>query len=310
MNSSTPPFTLLMALWKGDEPTEVAEALRSATLGQDLQPTHLVLTIDGHLPPALETIVDRVEQGAYGPATVVRSRTHGGLATALTRGLAACPTEIVARADADDLNAPERFDIQIPYIAAHNLDVLGSAMREIGTGKLRSRPTSEEEIRAYVRDHNPFQHPTVVFRASAVRQAGGYRDLPFMEDWYLWYRMLRQGARVANLAEPLVDYRVNEGLFRRRGGLAPLQSDVILQRTMLRDGATTPLRAARNIAARFAYRTVGPRARALMYATLIEHRRPSANAYPLDVNTSASRAPKPPAQVEGASVKANQSFER
>ncbi len=273
--NEVPEFTVLMALWKGDEPSQVVEALHSATVAQDLRPAHLVLTIDGELPAALEEIVARAERGEWGESTIVRSPSHQGLASALQRGLKACPTEIVARADADDINATSRFAQQISAFVDNDLDLLGSAMREIGSGVLRERPLSHDEIRAYVRDHNPFQHPTVVFRRSAVLSAGGYVGLPFMEDWYLWYRMLRGGARTANLPDPLVNYRVNAALYARRGGLVPLQSDVILQRTMLRDGETTRLRALRNLGARLAYRVGGPRVRALMYAALIEHRTPA-----------------------------------
>lgn len=276
MTVEVPEFTVLIALWQGDQPSQVERALSSATHEQLLRPACLVLTVDGPLTPALESVVERAEKGEWGPARIARTPSHGGLANALERGLALCPTDVVARADADDINVPERFQRQIPEFADGSLDLLGSAMRELGTGALRSRPLSERDIRAYCRDHNPFQHPTVVFRASAVRAAGGYRHLPFMEDWFLWYRMLKSGARARNLPDPLVDYRVNSALYRRRGGISPLRSDVILQRTMLRDGYTTVLRSARNLAVRLAYRSLGPRIRTLMYSLIIERRRPAA----------------------------------
>ena len=48
-------------------------------------------------------------------------------------------------------------------------------------------------IRRYARLHDPFNHPTVVFRRSAVQAAGGYGDFPMMEDYSLWARMLLAG---------------------------------------------------------------------------------------------------------------------
>ena len=70
-----------------------------------------------------------------------------------------------------------------------------------------------------IRFRDPFNHPTVVYRRSAVQAAGGYTDMALMEDYLLFARMVDAGARPANLAEPLVCYRVGAGAYARRGGL-------------------------------------------------------------------------------------------
>lgn len=264
------PFTLLMAVWGNDEPSAVRAALHSATSAQTLPPDHVVLSCDGDLPPALAAIADGVERGEYGPATVLRRSDHRGLAETLQEGLLACPTSLVARADADDLNHADRFEKQIPALLRRNLDILGAGMRELGSGRTRNRPTSQEEIQRYLKDHSPFQHPTVVFRKEAVLAAGGYQSLPFMEDYDLWYRMLRAGARAGNLAEALVDYRVGPELYDRRGGLELFRSDIRMQRRMVADGVTSWPRALRNLCIRGAYRTVPGPLRRLMYRLLVE----------------------------------------
>ena len=56
-------------------------------------------------------------------------------------------------------------------------------------------PTDPDDIRRYARIHDPFNHPTVIYRRSAVLAAGGYGDLPLMEDYWLFSRMLAAGAR-------------------------------------------------------------------------------------------------------------------
>ena len=58
----------------------------------------------------------------------------------------------------------------------------------------------------------------MVYRRSAVQAAGGYTDMALMEDYLLFARMVDAGARPANLAEPLVCYRVGAGAYARRGG--------------------------------------------------------------------------------------------
>ena len=105
-----------------------------------------------------------------------------------------------------------------------------------------------------------------------MQQAGGYQDLPLMEDYLLFARMLAGGARPANVAEPLVYYRVGAGAYARRGGLALLRSEIALQREFRRQGLTTRREYVRNLVVRGGYRLVPTRLRQLAYRRLIAHR--------------------------------------
>lgn len=283
-----PDFALLMPLWGRDLPERVELALVSATREQELAPSLLILTVDGPLPPALEALVARVEAGEFGPARVLRHPAHRGVAAALQDGLLASPYELVARADADDLCRPDRFARQIPVAAGlapaapgqvpEVLDLVGGAMREFsdrvpaGTGPLRSRPLAHDEIVEYLRTHSPFHHPTVVLRRSTALAVGGYRHLPLLEDYYLWERMVLGGARTANLPEVLVDYRVDEQLFVRRGGWTLFSSDLVLQRRMLLDRVIGPGQLLRNVGMRLVYRFAPGWARRLAYRRFVESR--------------------------------------
>lgn len=278
-----PPFTVLMPLWRNDVPDRVRDALASATTEQTLPPSLLILTVDGELPPALEDVVAEVAAGEYGPARVLRHDRHRGIALCLQDGLEASPHEIVARADADDLCRPDRFAVQIPAMAtgpghdpAEGADLLGGSMTEFndrvpaGSGPRRTRPLGHQEIREYMTSHSPFHHPTVVMRRSVALAVGGYRDLRLMEDYWLWERMMLGGARMGNVPQVVVDYRVDENLFARRGGWTILQSDLQLQRIMLRDRVVTPGRFLRNVVLRTGYRLVPGWVRRLGYRRFVE----------------------------------------
>lgn len=274
--AAPPPFTVLMPLWRQDRPDRLEQALLSATREQELAPDLLILTVDGPLPVALERVVARVESGEFGPARVLRHDAHRGVAAALQDGLESSPHDLVARADADDLCRPERFALQIPRMDAEGLDLLGASMREFsdevapGTGPLRTRPLTHLEIARYLPRHSPFHHPTVVLRRSTALAVGGYRDLPLLEDYWLWERMLLGGARMGNLPQVLVDYRVDRDLFARRGGWRLFTSDVRFQRRMLLDRVTTPRGFLRNLAVRAAYRFAPGWARRLGYRRFVE----------------------------------------
>ena len=85
-------------------------------------------------------------------------------------------------------------------------------------------------------------------------QAGGYQFLPLLEDYWLFTRMIAAGATVANVAEPLVMYRVGSGAYDRRGGLRLLRSEIGLQRRLRREDFTTTRQMVRNLAVRGGYR--------------------------------------------------------
>ena len=85
-------------------------------------------------------------------------------------------------------------------------------------------------------------------------------------------RMIEGGARPANLAEPLVRYRVGAGAYARRGGTGLLRSELALQRRFRDLGITTRSQYARNVLVRGGYRLVPEPVRRTAYRALIANR--------------------------------------
>ncbi len=273
MAESSTPFSLLVPVYRGDDPAHLTRAFTSSVQDQTLRPAEVVLVQDGPVGEALARTLEDLTGTSPVPVVRVSSPTNIGLARALTLGLARCAHEIVARIDADDVSLPHRFATQVPLVA-DGLDLVGSGMEEfeededvvVGTRVPRS---GQAAIEAYARFHDPFSHPTVVYRRSAVDAAGGYEPLGRMEDYWLFVRMLEAGARVDNVVEPLVRYRVGEGAYARRGGREQWRTEVALQRAMLRIGFTTRAQHARNILVRGTYRFVPEGVRKVAYRMLI-----------------------------------------
>jgi glycosyltransferase involved in cell wall biosynthesis len=252
------PFSVLLPVYAGDDPVFLARAFDSATVDQERGPDEVVVVRDGPLPDALRTRLAAIVEASPVPVTVVDLSTNQGLGRALSAGLAVCGHDIVARMDADDVCLPERFDRQVPLVES-GYDVVGSALAEIGTDErdvrgVRTPPLTHDDIVRFARFHAPFNHPTVVFRRSAVTRVGGYQDLPYLEDYWLWSRLLHAGARAANLEEPLLLYRVNAGAYERRGGWSVARSEVQLQNRMRKIGFTTRTQFVRNIVVRGGWR--------------------------------------------------------
>ena len=269
-------FSLLIAAWAGDDPVFLREAFRSSVQEQTRKPDQVVLVQDGPVSEELWRAIRELVETSPVPVDHVRIDANVGLGPALDRGLAACRHEIVARMDADDVSLPTRFEKQVPVIEA-GADIVGSGLLEFEATPAevvgrRTPPTDPAEIRRVIRFRDPFNHPTVVYRRSAVQSVGGYTDMALMEDYLLFARMVDGGAEPANLAEPLVCYRVGSGAYARRGGRRLLRSEIAVQRRFRQLGITTRGQYLRNLVVRGGYRLVPEPVRRIAYRALIANR--------------------------------------
>jgi glycosyltransferase involved in cell wall biosynthesis len=266
-------FSLLLPVYAGDRPEFLRAAFTSSVQEQTQRPSEVVVVVDGPIPDELRSMIDSLIAASPVPARAVELPRNRGLAEALTVGLQACTHDVVARMDADDVSLPARFERQAEAIA-RGLDLVGTGMFEFATdngsvlGK-RLPPVGPERIAKYAKFHDPFNHPTVMYRKAAVERAGGYEELGLMEDYWLFARMLHSGVRADNLPEPLLMYRVSDGAYRRRGGLGQLRAEVRLQRAFRRMRFTTRAEALRNLAIRGGYRLIPEMVRKVMYRRLI-----------------------------------------
>ena len=266
-------LSLLLPVWAGDRPDFLADAFRSSVQDQTRRPDHVVIVRDGPVSPELAARIAELAASSPVPVDVVELERNVGLGPALDAGLVACRHDVVARMDADDISLPHRFAVQMPIIES-GFDLVGSGLIEfdadaddvVGT---RTPPTDPADILARSRFADPFNHPTVVYRRELVQAVGGYTDFALMEDYLLWAKMIVAGARVANVAEPLVRYRVGAGAYARRGGLAQLRAELAVQRRFRRLGFTTRAQFVRNVAVRGGYRLVPERIRRMAYRAVI-----------------------------------------
>jgi glycosyltransferase involved in cell wall biosynthesis len=277
------PFSLLVPVYDGDQPGYLRRAFRSAVHDQTVRPDQVIIVRDGPVRAELAECLDELCASSPVPVTFVALPRNAGLGPALDRGLAASWHDVVARMDADDVAMPYRFEVQLPLMAG--ADIVGAGLLEFSadTDEIvgqRVPPTGAGKIARYARMHDPFNHPTVVYRRRAVQAAGGYGDLKLMEDYALFARMLQTGARAVNVAEPLVYYRVGESAFKRRGGARLLRSELRLQREFRKRGFTTPAQYLRNVIVRGGYRLIPWWVRRAVYRPILSRGRGPQQAMP------------------------------
>ena len=149
---------------------------------------------------------------------MLHANRGSGLVAALNFGIERANATLIARMDADDIALPARFERQMARLAAEpDLLVLGTATIRIDAQRNHLAvvvpPAEPAEIFTLLERVNPMAHPTVVMRRAALEAVGGYRSAYLRaEDYDLWLRLAERG-KLANLQEPLLEYRI-AGHFR------------------------------------------------------------------------------------------------
>ncbi len=262
-----PTVSVLMAVYAGTPAQQLAVALGSV-VSQTRPADEIVVVVDGPVSREHEAVL-----ADFGSAIKrVDLPNNVGLGRALEVGLADCSGDWIARADADDVNRPDRLEYQIAVLERTGADVCSASMQEVAGPTMqavgvRRSPSTHDEFAQRMRMTNPVNHPAVVFRRQAALSAGGYRHLPLLEDYDLWARMLRDGARFIGVDEPLVTYRI-DGMLDRRSDRALAASERQLQRNLRDYGLVGWPVTLRNTVLRGAYRRLPPRLRARAYGLL------------------------------------------
>lgn len=217
----TNKYSVLMSVYKNDNADSLSLAIDSM-LHQTVLPEQFVIVEDGPVSNEIESIIANYESDSPDLFTIVRLEKNGGLGNALNQGLKVCRNELVARMDADDISCPERCEKQLKrFCQKSKLMILGTQIKEfigVTSNVVSSRqvPCSYKEIRKFGRRRSPFNHPTVMFRKSAILRLGGYVAYGRKEDLDLFIRAINNNYYSENLSESLLFYRTSEDNFKRR----------------------------------------------------------------------------------------------
>lgn len=149
---------------------------------------------------------------------VRRSNKNMGRSISRNYALDLAQGKWIAIFDGDDISHPERLERQLAYLNAHpEVDYMGTGCRYINkhTGESMpdrafTPPLTHGQIRWQLCFDFPFHHSSTIGRWESFVKAGGYPEAyPVCEDISLWMVMANQGARLANIPDELLTYRVN-----------------------------------------------------------------------------------------------------
>lgn len=247
-------FSVAICVYEKDNSSWFKTAVDSI-LNQTVIPDEIVLVVDGPVFGELYNIIKNYEKQEI--FNVYRFSKNMGHGNARRKSLELCKYELVALMDADDICISDRFEKQLNIFRQHkNLSIVGGQIAEfIGDETnivdYRIVPTTDSEIKEFLKKRCPFNQMTVMLKKSDVQSVGGYQDWYCNEDYYLWNRMFLGNFYFMNTEDVLVNVRVSNDMYNRRGGWKYFKSEAKLQKYMLNNKIINIREYVLNVAKRF-----------------------------------------------------------
>ena len=218
IHDTAPALSVAMSVYNGER--FLVEAIDSI-LAQTFGDFEFLVLDDGSTDGTADIIRDYAVRDARVRPII---RENRGLVASLNQLLAEARAPIVARMDADDNAAPERFATQLAFLAENpdhgvvgcwslDMDENGAPYKAGG----RDHPVTHEDLLHNIRHGGPLLcHPSVMYRRDLVLGAGGYHAaFRHCEDLDLWLR-LASITRIANIPVRLIRYRHYMGQVSKR----------------------------------------------------------------------------------------------
>ena len=207
-------FSVSLCVYLGNTIQEYIRCLRSI-LSNTILPNEIVVFVDGPLSFSIEQahklIPDTIE------IKVVKSDINVGHGLARKNSVENCRNELISIVDVDDFCVKDRFERQINiFINRPEIDIVGGAILEINSkGEVFEKilPIAHKDIVDLMKWRCPLNQMTVMFRKSVYDDAGGYVHFYHNEDYYLWYRLMINGANFCNLKEVLMHCHIDDSYF-------------------------------------------------------------------------------------------------
>ena len=173
-------------------------------------PAHEILVVDDGSTDDTAEIVSK-----YGDAVRYLRQENQGQAIARNKGIQAATGDWIALLDSDDLFLPDRLRRAAETIGGNpRLVAVYSAFDYLYEDGARSffPVFPARELWPALRYRSPILPSTTTIRRSALLEVGGFRQI-FIEDWDLWFRLVRKYSAAAfqELPESLLLYRRWDG---------------------------------------------------------------------------------------------------
>ena len=200
-----PKVSVIMSVY--NEEQYIAETVESI-LNQTFSDFEFIIIDDGSEDKTYDVL-----KTFNDPRMRIVRQQNMGLTKSLNKGIELSKGEYIARADAQDIYVPTRFEKQVNFLDKNKkVAAVSNWVRYVDEeGNLISEkklPTSSVQIKRKLGFSNSMVHSSVMIRKSALIDIGGYNEsLPYAQDYDLWLR-LSQKYELANIPEFLCTVRI------------------------------------------------------------------------------------------------------
>lgn len=221
-------YSVLMSVYYKEKSEYLRESIESM-MNQTIVTDDFVIVCDGPLTNELDLVINEFTMKYPDIFNVVRLPENVGVGEALSKVLFLCQNELIARMDSDDISISDRCEQELECFNRYNVDIVSGTVWEF-EGSIdnltvkRILPQNHDDIVKFAKRRNPFSHPSIMFRKSKALECGGYKPFHLCEDYYLWIRMLMNGAIGYNIQKPILYMRSGDGMYDRRSGFLYLKS--------------------------------------------------------------------------------------
>lgn len=205
-----PTVSVIMGIYNTE--SKLADSIESI-LQQTYSDWELIMCDDGSTDRTYE--IAKKYSDKYENIYLLKNNKNMGLAYSLNKCLKYASGKYIARSDADDINLPNRFKVQVEFLEKNpQYQLVGCSAIIINEKGIRGiRKLNEVPDKKILITSVPFIHPTVMVRKEVYDILNGYTVTSRTrrgQDLDLWFRFFAKGFNGYNIPIPL--YKYNESL--------------------------------------------------------------------------------------------------
>lgn len=221
---SNPLVSVVMAVYNEEE-NQLISAIESI-LTQSFKDYEFIIILDNSNNIKLKKIIEKYKK-IDDRIRFIINKENFGLAKSLNIGIKNSKGKYIARMDSDDISFKERLSKQVKFMEDNpDIALCGTKIIYIDEfdniiSEPQKVPIEFKKIRKYLKYNNCIAHPSFMFRREIINSLGGYKQVPYAEDYELVQRLVIGGHKVANVNSVLLKYRI------RKNGIS--ESNKLLQ---------------------------------------------------------------------------------
>ena len=210
-----PKISVLMSVRNGSRDLHISIP---SILNQTFQDFEFIICDDGSTDDTLAVLKEY--QVKDNRIVIISNEESKGLAFSLNRCIEVAKSNILARQDADDASALNRFELQYPFVCDHSeYAIVGTCWNNILSdgskvkNPVKEVPTAMDQVKGGL-----YMHPSWMMRKDQLAKVGYYTANKYTvrsQDYHLVMKILGAGMKLYNMQEYLYDYTMDERMMAR-----------------------------------------------------------------------------------------------